>query len=300
MPAEPESLEPATLTDRHALLRAAAALIPGDTPRLDAELLLAHAMGEARLEMLLGSAPVPADVRMRFASLVARRRTHQPVAYITGEREFWSLSLKVSPAVLLPRPDSETLVAEAVARRSKAPPDMILDLGTGSGALLLAALSQWPAALGVGVDRSAAAVCVAQANATALGFGDRACFLVGDWAGALDARFDLILCNPPYIPDDTPLMPDVALHEPASALFGGADGLDPCRSLFPKLAGLLAPGGLALFEFGQGQAGQMLELAAAAGLDAQIAHDLAQRPRAVVLTVPAIAPIGLGKPPGSV
>jgi len=288
------------LTDRHALLRAAAVILPGDTPRLDAELLLAHALGEARLVMLMGKAPVPDEGVALFCALLARRCTHEPVAHILGEREFWSLALMVTPEVLVPRPDSETLVAEALARRSGAAPGLILDLGTGSGALLLAALSEWPAAIGVGVDRSAGAIGVARANAAALGFGTRAHFLVGDWAGAIDARFDLVFCNPPYIPDGTVLMPDVALHEPALALFGGADGLDPYHILFPQISGLLADAGVALFEFGEGQAEPLLAIAEQAGLEGQIAHDLGGRPRVIVLRVAASPPMGLGKPSGSV
>lgn len=290
----------AGLRERHALLRAAALLIPGDTPRLDAELLLAYALGEERLGMLMGSAPLSADVVARFCALVARRCTCEPVAHLVGRREFWSLPLAVSPDVLVPRPDSETLLSEALVRFVGRSPRLILDLGTGSGALLLAALSQWREAVGLGVDRSAAAIAMARANAEGLGFGERASFIVGDWADALDARFDLVLCNPPYIPEGTPLMADVALFEPALALFGGADGLAPYRRLFPGVSRLLAPSGAALFEFGDGQAGALLEMADGLGLHAQIANDLAGRPRVIILTAAPVPPIGLGKTSGSV
>ncbi len=282
------------------MLRAAATLIPGTSPRLDAELLLAHALGNPRLEMLAGSAPLPPDVLALFATLVERRGRHEPIAHIVGEREFWSLPLHVTPDVLVPRPDSETLVAEALAWRAGAPPGFILDLGTGSGALLLAALGEWPSATGLGVDCSEAAVRVARANAQTLGLGGRAHFVVSDWATALDGRFDLLFCNPPYVPDGAQLMPDVVLHEPALALFGGADGLDPYRLLFPRVSGLLAPAGMAVFEFGEGQAEALLELAEGAGLHAQIADDLTGRPRAILLTVAPATPIGLGKPTASV
>lgn len=273
--------------DRHALLRAAAAGLPGETPRLDAELLLAHVLGEDRLAMLVGRGPVPADAVVRFEALLARRQRHEPVAHIVGEREFWSLPLKVTPDVLVPRPDSETLIAEALRHFASRPLGRVLDLGTGSGALLLAALSEWPGATGLGIDRSDAALAVARENAVRLGLAGRAVFRVGDWADGLDERFDLLLCNPPYVPDGTTLMPDVARFEPAGALFGGADGLDPYRLLLPEVARLLAPGGVALFEFGAGQAEALVALAGAHGHGARTVPDLAGRPRVLVIRAQA-------------
>lgn len=271
--------------DRHALLRAAAATLPGETPRLDAELLLAHVLGEDRLAMLVGRSPVPADAVARFEGLLARRRRYEPVAHILGEREFWSLPLRVTPNVLVPRPDSETLIAEALRHFAGRPPVRVLDLGTGSGALLLAALSEWPAATGVGIDRSAAALAVAAENAARLGLAGRAEFWLGDWADEVEERFDLLLCNPPYIPDGTPLMPDVARYEPAGALFGGPDGLGPYRLLLPEVPRLLAPGGVALFEFGTEQAELLVAIAEGLGLAARTVADLAGRPRALVIAV---------------
>ena len=270
-------------TDRHALLRAAAGLLPGDTPRLDAELLLAHVLGEARLTMLAAQAPVDGTARAQFEALLARRRGHEPVAHLLGEREFWSLTLRVTPDVLVPRPDSETLIAAALAHFAERPPETVLDLGTGSGALLLAALTEWPQARGLGIDRSPAALQVAHDNADALGLEARARFWLGDWADGVEGRFDLILCNPPYIADGEVLMPDVALFEPAGALFGGVDGLDPYRILLPDMPRLLAEGGVAIFEFGVGQAAALLVLATGAGLDAHVENDLAGRPRALVV-----------------
>lgn len=267
------------MADRHVLLRSAAASLPGDTPRLDAELLLAAALGEERLAMLAGRAPVPPEAQVRFEALLDRRRAHEPVAHILGEREFWSLPIRVNRDVLVPRPDSETLIAEALAAFAGRAPATILDLGTGSAALLLAALSEWPQAQGLGVDRSAEALEVARGNAVALGMAERATFRLGDWGRGLSARFDLILCNPPYVADGAALMPDVALFDPPGALFGGPDGLDPYRRLLPDMPRLLASGGVALFEFGVGQEDALLAMAAAAGLEASLAVDLAGRPR---------------------
>lgn len=274
--------------DRHALIRAAAATLPGDTPRLDAELLLAHALGEERLAMLAGWAPVPAGAVARFEALLARRRAHVPVAHIVGGREFWSLPLAVTPEVLVPRPDSETLIEAAIAERGARAPATILDLGTGSGALLLAALSHWRQARGLGIDRSAAAQAVADGNGRRLGLAGRADFRLLDWrvpgwVEAAGGPFDLVLANPPYVPEGADLMPEVAAHEPAGALFAGPDGLDDHRILLPALPRLLAGGGVAVLEFGTGQADALLAMAAETGLAARIAPDLAGRPRAIVL-----------------
>ncbi len=284
--------------DRRALLRAAAATLPGDTPRLDAEILLAHALGEERLAMLMDRRPVPAPLRARFEALLSRRWAHEPVAYITGEREFWSLPLRVTPATLIPRPDSETLIEAARAALADAPPARILDLGTGSGALLLAALSVWPEASGLGIDCSADALAVARANAERLGLAARAAFRTGDWAEGLEGQFDLVLANPPYVAEGTVLPPDVARFEPASALFAGADGLDCIRRILPALARLLAPDGLAMLELDPAQVAPVMVLAAREGLEAVVHHDLAGRARALRLQ-PERTRFGLGKPGGT-
>ena len=267
-------------------LRAAAAQLEdfSVTPRLDAELLMAHALGIERPVLLLD--PARFEVPAGFAQLVARRMTHEPVAYIVGHRDFWTIRLAVGPGVLIPRPDSETLVEAALSYFAGAGPGRILDLGTGPGTLLLAALAEWPDAAGIGVDASDAALAYARANAAALGMADRAEFQSGDWGEAVDGPFDLILCNPPYIGDDEALMPDVADHEPASALFAGADGLDDYRRIVPDLPRLLAPGGAALLEIGHRQRISVTELAEAAGFAATCRQDLGGRDRALVLTRP--------------
>jgi release factor glutamine methyltransferase len=262
-----------------AALREAALRIGGETPRLDAEVLLAHALGQDRGWVLLNR-DVKIDTQA-YEKLVVRRVAGEPVAYITGAREFWSLRLKVTPDVLIPRPDSETLIEAALG--SGVTPARILDLGTGSGALLLAALSEWPGATGLGVDRSPAALAVAAENAALLRLAGRAAFRQGDWGQGLDARFDLILCNPPYVEDAAPLSAEVRDHEPASALFAGPDGLDDYRRLIPQVPALLAPGGVAVVEIGHTQAAAVVALAAAVGLCSVVKQDLAGRDRCLVL-----------------
>lgn len=256
-----------------------------DTPRLDAELLMAHVLGLSRPEMLVRAMrdPVPAGI----AALVVRRLRHEPVAYIVGTQAFHGLELIVTPDVLIPRGDSETLIEVARTALAERPPARILDLGTGSGALLLAALALWPEANGVGIDRSLGAVAVAAANAGRLGMASRARILRDDWTrpGWADGlcRFDLILANPPYVEDDAALAPEVRGHEPAGALFAGAEGFDAYRVLIPQLAALLAPEGLALVEIGATQAAAVAGMAAANGLASDLHHDLGGRPRALAL-----------------
>jgi release factor glutamine methyltransferase len=251
-----------------------------DTPRLDAELLLAHAAGISRETLLLhGIAAVPA----RFEQLLERRLGHEPIAYITGRRAFWTIELEVSPAVLIPRPDSETLIEAAVDHFAGADgPASVLDLGTGSGALLLATLAQWPQARGIGIDRSAAAVAVARRNAASLGMTARATIVEGDWA--IDAgRHDCILCNPPYIPLGSSLMPEVARFEPATALFSGPDGLDDHRRIAPLLPGRMTPDAVGCIEIGEGQAVPAAAIYAEAGMVVTQRVDLAGRPRCLVV-----------------
>ncbi|MFC3578538.1 peptide chain release factor N(5)-glutamine methyltransferase [Sphingomonas hylomeconis] len=252
------------------------------TPRLDAELLMAHALGATREQLLLNR--LDDATPAAFAALLARRLAHEPIAYITGSRAFWTIELQVGPGVLIPRPDSETLIEAALAHFTDRPPETILDLGTGPGTLLLAALAEWPAAHGLGIDASEPALAYARRNAAALHMADRARFQIGDWAAGLDARFDLILANPPYIGTVEPLPRDVAEHEPAGALYAGPDGLDDYRRIAPQLRPLLAPGGAAILEIGHMQAPAVTALLAAEGLAVALARDLAGRPRALIAT----------------
>lgn len=251
-----------------------------DSARLDAELLMAQALGVSRSDLFLRHMRDPEPPG--FAALVARRAGHEPVAYIRGYQEFFGLSLRVSPAVLIPRADSETLVAAALAARPDAA--RVLDCGTGSGALLLAVLHELPQASGVGIDRSQAALAVARTNAEQLGLMARARIVAADWhqpgwAEGLGGPFDLILANPPYVETEAALMPDVAAYEPPGALFAGPDGLADYRVLVPQLPALLAEGGVALVEIGHTQAAAVRAIGAAAGLAGVLHHDLGGRPR---------------------
>ncbi|MGC4252828.1 MAG: peptide chain release factor N(5)-glutamine methyltransferase [Sphingobium sp.] len=263
-------------------LRTAAAALGGvsGTARLDAELLLAHALGISRGDLLLRQRDLA--VPAAFDGLIARRLAGEPVAYITGMRDFWTISLRVTPDVLIPRPDSETLIEAAVEHFAERAPETILDLGTGSGALLLAALDQWSGARGLGVDISPAALAVAQDNAARLGLSDRAGFRIGDWAEGIGERFDLILVNPPYIARNAPLSGDV-LHEPEGALFAGAEGYDDYRRIAPQLPRLLRPGALAAVEIGYDQREGVCALFAAQGLEVEVRRDLAGHDRCLAV-----------------
>lgn len=267
-----------------AALRAAAVALAAtsDTPRLDAELLMAHALGVTRSDLLLRH--MAEAVPTAFAALLIRRQGHEPVAYILGEQEFHGLSFRVTPDVLIPRGDSETLVDAALA----ACPDArrVLDCGTGSGALLLAVLRELPGASGVGIDRSAAALAVARDNAARLELAGRAAMRLADWDMAnwsadLGGPFDLVLANPPYVEATADIAPSVRDHEPAGALFAGGEGLDAYRVLIPQLPGLLSPAGVAVVEIGHTQAGPVGAIAQAAGFTVVLHHDLASRPRAL-------------------
>jgi release factor glutamine methyltransferase len=255
-----------------------------DNPRRDARLLLAHAL-DTTPAALARDLFCAVDTTL-FGALIDRRAAREPLALIVGRREFWSLDFAVSQATLIPRPDSETLIEAALATFARRlPPRRVLDLGTGTGCLLLAALSEFPAAFGVGVDRSFAAAALARRNAATLGMAGRAAFICADWASSLDGPFDLILCNPPYIPTGQigDLMPEVARHEPLVALDGGPDGLSGYRHSLPEIARLLVPEGAAVLEVGAGQAETVIRLARGLGFAGHTHRDLSGIPRALVL-----------------
>jgi release factor glutamine methyltransferase len=254
-----------------------------DTARLDAELLMAEALNIDRDRLLL--APPDRKVPERFWPMIERRSAGEPVAYITGRRAFWNIELHVGPGVLVPRPDSEVLIASAIEHfEGGAGPRRVLDLGTGPGTLLLAALDIWPDSTGVGTDLSRNALSYAAANARRLDFDRRVEWWLGSWADGVAEQFDLILCNPPYVADGADLGPGIREYEPDEALFAGKEGLDAYRALAPQLPRLLARGGLAAVEIGHDQGDAVTALLARDGLQARIAPDLAGRPRAVLLT----------------
>lgn len=267
-----------------ALADAARQLEPmSDTPRLDAELLMAEALHIDRDRLIL--ATPDRSVPKRFWPMVERRKAGEPVAYITGRRAFWNIELHVGPGVLVPRPDSEALVASAIEYfHGREAPRRILDLGTGPGTLLLAALDVWPGATGLGIDIARHALSYAAANARRLGFEQRVELRLGNWAQGVDGPFDLILCNPPYVADGAELGPGVREFEPDEALFAGEKGLDAYRALAPQVPRLLARGGLAAIEIGADQAKAARAIFEHDGLIAAVKPDLAGRPRAVLLT----------------
>jgi release factor glutamine methyltransferase len=269
----------------NAMREAAARLAPtSDTARLDAEVLMAYALGVSRSDLLLRH--MASEVPASFADLVERRAGHEPVAYITGYQEFYGLPFQVTCDVLIPRGDSEVLVDRAIHAKPEAA--RVLDCGTGSGALLLSVLAHLRQAHGIGIDCSQAALGIAAANAAALGLDDRARMLVADWSCAgwsvALGRFDLVLANPPYVEVAAELAPSVHAFEPAGALFGGPDGLDDYRLLIPQLPDLLARDGTALLEIGATQGDAVAAIAQRNGFACTLHHDLAGRARVVELT----------------
>ncbi len=213
---------------------------------------------------------------------------HEPLALILGKREFWSLNFAVSPDTLIPRRESETLIEAALEAFRGGSPRALLDLGTGTGCLLLAALSEFRSASGVGVDRSPPAAALAHHNAVVLGLADRAWFVCGNWADPLASRFDLVLCNPPYIPTSEidGLMPEIARYEPRAALDGGPDGLAAYKNLLPALPRILEPDGVAVLELGADQADALGAMALRAGLVVSFRNDLAGIARAMIARQP--------------
>ena len=264
------------------LLRAGSA-----SPGLDARLLVEGSLGADNPDPDL---LLPAEALTRLAAFAARRLAGEPVWRILGEREFWGLPFRLSPATLEPRPDSETIVEAALKeladRRGEAL--SLLDLGTGTGCLLIALLSELPQATGLGIDLSEEAARMAAGNAALNGVAARASFRQGNWTEGLAGRFDLILSNPPYIPSGeiAGLSVEVREHDPLLALDGGTDGLNPYRIFAQTLPGLLAPGGLIVFEIGAGQGGDVVALMRAGGLEFRGSrHDLGGHERALIFAL---------------
>lgn len=244
-----------------------------EDPRRDARLLIAAAIEAGPERLIAEPERVLEDAEAaRIEASITRRAAREPVSRILGRRGFWSLELEITPDTLDPRPDSETLIAAVLARIEAqglvGAPLTVLDLGTGSGCLLLALLSELPAATGLGLDISAAALEVARRNARKLGLSERARFVVGDWGAGLGGSWQLIVSNPPYITDGEigDLAPEVARYDPRLALTAGSDGLDAYRKLLPRAASLLGRGGMLALEVGRGQQDAVTALLAASGL----------------------------------
>lgn len=247
-----------------------------DNPGLDARLLIAQALDLDRAALTSQTQRFVSEEEMaRIESLISRRFKREPVARILGLREFWGLPFGLNEATLEPRPDSETLI-ETALRLCETPPRRILDLGTGTGCLLLALLHEWPDTIGLGIDIASRAIRQAQINAARLGLETRATLQTGNWFDALEDRFDLILSNPPYISSKEieALQPEVRLFDPLAALDGGADGLASYRKIIPQLFSHLNHPGLILFEVGAGQAPQVAALLTEAGFETSCHKDL--------------------------
>ncbi len=250
-----------------------------DSPVMDARLLVELATGASRAELLSDPhRPLAAGQVQALDGFVERRRRREPMSHILGRKGFWSILLKVGPQVLTPRPETELLVEWALQAFAPDARLRVLDLGVGSGAILLALLAERPAATGLGVDVSEEALAMARDNAAALGLRGRAGFLRGDWtAGLAEEGFDLVVSNPPYIPSGeiAGLEPEVREHEPRLALDGGPDGLDAYRRLAPEILRVLRPAGRFAVEIGPGQAGAVRAMFEAAGaVGVEVAQDL--------------------------
>ncbi len=272
MDAAPEGIVAGPATVAQVLAWAAARLGAAgvEGARRDARLLLAAALDAERESLIAHPERVlDAHERARVERSITRRAAREPVSRILGRRAFWSLVFKITPDTLDPRPDSETLIAAVLARiGDRTAPLDVLDLGTGCGCLLLALLQELPAARGLGVDISEPALVVARENADSLGFSARARFERRDWAAGLSGPWQLIVSNPPYIKEREieDLAPEVARHDPRSALDAGPDGLDTYRALLPQAARLLERGGVLALEVGEGQQDAVEALLVATGL----------------------------------
>jgi release factor glutamine methyltransferase len=271
--------------------RAAALLAEAgiETPKRDARVLLCEATHIDQAALLRDpDARLGEDAAARLRAFVERRLAREPVSRILGKREFWDVSLRITPDVLDPRADTETLVAAAVEtlRDRRNDPLCILDLGTGSGALLCACLSEFPRAFGIGADRDARALGIARENLAACDFASRSALLCGDWGDALGSAFDLIVSNPPYVrsADIATLAPEVRDYDPRAALDGGPDGLLAYRAIAADLRRLAAPDGIAILEIGFDQAESAADCFRQAGwASIAVRRDLENQPRALLV-----------------
>lgn len=271
------------------LREGAVSLKASPSPLLDARILLKEATGFDDAELIAASNGRLSDRQAsKFAALIARRARGEPVAYIVGKKEFWSLPFKVAPDVLIPRDDSECLVEAILARRGRDEALSMLDLGVGSGCLLCALLSEFPNGFGVGIDRSEKALRIARANAKALGFSERSVFAAGNWLTAIGGAFDIVIANPPYIAENerTGLAVDISGFEPGGALLAGADGMDEFRAILMELAAapwLLKGDGLLVFEAGTEQVSRLRQMVKETlqPVDGEIIVDLKGRQRGV-------------------
>ena len=282
-----------TVGDARRTLTHAFRLAGLETPELDARVLVAHGLGVDEAALL--AAPerrLDRHEAERLAASAVRRLAREPVARIIGSKEFWGLQFSVGPATLVPRPESETVVEEALSivdgQGGRAQALRLADLGTGSGALLIALLKELPYACGIGTDVSPAALATARENADRLGCGERAAFVACDFASALTGPFDLVVANPPYVrsADIAGLEPEVRDHDPRTALDGGRDGLDAYRAIAADAGRLLAGGGHLVIEIGVGQAREVGMLFMTHGfVVAACRADLAGQPRALHIAV---------------
>jgi release factor glutamine methyltransferase len=253
-----------------------------DSARLDARVLLAHALNKPPGE-IFGQGDVTKEDIARFDALIARRAAREPVAYIIGCKEFWSLDFEVGPGVLVPRPETETLVEQALLEfPDRAARLDAIDFGTGSGCILLSVLNEYPDAKGIGIERSSTTIAYARRNAARL--APRCELIESDWSLAPFGPFDAIFSNPPYLAqNELAVAAPELLTEPEAALVAGADGLDAYRALSPLIAARLKPNGRAFLEIGATQAGAVAAILAAEGLETlRVAHDLSGHPRCIV------------------
>ena len=278
----PDRLTLAALVDNIAAVLRQAGI---EEPRAEARLIVAHATGLDRARQL-ADAGQPVEPGLATA-LASRRATREPMAYLLSHREFWGLDFAVGPGVLVPRPETETLVEAVLAELpNREAPLRVLDLGTGSGCLLLTLLTLYPAAAGVGIDRSGEALAWAVRNRRALGLEGRSLLVQADWLAAVRGPFDLAVANPPYIAPTEMRDPETR-HEPESALFAGPDGLAAYRAIAAPVLAALRPNGLLVLEIGAGQAAAVSVLLSAVGFTGiTCRHDLAGLPRAVVARAP--------------